>query len=290
MRAALKERTRLIGGSVLLFSFSLFLTAYSAKHPEVGRSGAVLLQSITYPLSSTAYKTSQLFTDALSSYVLLIDVKEDNRKLRSQLTGIAALDARLDELRFENSRLRKMLGMEQPADLNGIIAQVIAFDPSNWIEGATINQGTKAGIREGMAVVNGSGVVGQIVAASHFSSKILFITDRSSGADALLQSVRTRGILRGRGAHKCVLEYVDAQAQVVEGERVITSGLDGVYPKGVLIGLVSKITKAPDGLFYSIQVDPVVDLARLEEVKVLLEQRAEGSDLVTGTGAGAKSR
>ncbi len=264
-----RRRTKLYGTSLALFCFSLFLTAYSAKHPQVGRSGAAVSGYLMNPLILATYGSTDWFSSFIDNYVLLIGVKEKNKKLQSQLEGIAYLNARLDELEFENSRLRKLLTMREAKEATGLIAQVIALDPSNWVEGGTIDKGSSDGVAEGMPVIAGAGVVGQIVATASHSSTVVFITDQASGLDAITQTSRTRGVLRGKGVQKCALEYVGSEEKIAVGDRIITSGLDGVYPKGILVGLVVKVGEVPEGLFRQVVVDPIVDFSRLEEVMVV---------------------
>ena len=120
-----------------------------------------------------------------------------------------------------------------------------------------------------MAVMHPDGVVGQVVSAAQHSARVLLITDASSSVDALVQEGRVRGIAEGAGSQGCELRYVTKDAVIKSGELVVTSGFDRVYPKGVVLGVVSHVHAGEAGLFQSVRVKPAVDFSRLEEVMIL---------------------
>ena len=132
-----------------------------------------------------------------------------------------------------------------------------------------MNRGTSHGIRVGMAVVHPRGVVGQVVAVSPNFSHVLLLTDHSSGVDVMTQDSRARGVVEGIGADHCELRYVSKQTPVRVGDTVLTSGMDGVFPKGLLVGSVSKVAVETGTLLQNIEVKVAVDLDKLEEVLVV---------------------
>lgn len=138
-----------------------------------------------------------------------------------------------------------------------------------------INRGTRDGLKEGCPVLTDEGVVGRIVETSWNVSRVLLLIDNNSNIDALVQESRAQGILQGRGADGCILKYVQSSEEVREGDSVISSGLAGVFPKGLLLGVVRKVEKEPFGLFQDIQVSPSVDLLKLEEVVVILSDKED---------------
>jgi rod shape-determining protein MreC len=120
-----------------------------------------------------------------------------------------------------------------------------------------------------MAVVTPLGVVGQVVSATARTSKVLLLTDPNSGIDVLVQRTRSRGIVSGSLDNGAVLKYVKRSEDIQEGDRLITSGMDGVFPKGLMVGTVIKVRKQHLGLFQYIEILPAVQSSRIEEVLVV---------------------
>ena len=132
-----------------------------------------------------------------------------------------------------------------------------------------LDKGSADGIRKGMAVVTPLGVVGQVVSATNHSAKVLLITDANSGVDVLVQRTRARGILSGSLENVTIMKYVKRSEDIQEGDRLITSGLDAVFPKGLMVGTVVKVRKQNLGLFQHVEVMPAVSPAQIEEVLVV---------------------
>jgi rod shape-determining protein MreC len=132
-----------------------------------------------------------------------------------------------------------------------------------------IDKGSSDGVRKGMAVVTPLGVVGQVVGVTSHAAKVLLLTDPNSGIDVLVQRTRSRGIVSGSLDSGTVLKYVKRSEDIQEGDRLITSGIDGIFPKGMMVGTVIKVRKQHLGLFQFIEVLPAVQTARIENVLVV---------------------
>jgi rod shape-determining protein MreC len=205
-------------------------------------------------------------------YVLLVDLEEENRLLREIIEEMKQERVQLLEFREENTRLRSLLGFQQSFRKPLLPAEVIGNDLSGWFQTVVIDRGSRDGVKEGMAVMSVQGIVGQIMESSTSFSRVLLITDPNSAVAALIQRTRARGIVEGSGGQVCNLMYLHRSEEVAPGDQVLASGLDGVYPKGVLIGTVLLAeTKDPE-IFRLVEVQPSVDFRRLEEVMVLCEK------------------
>jgi rod shape-determining protein MreC len=134
-----------------------------------------------------------------------------------------------------------------------------------------IDRGEADGLREGMPVIAVDGIIGQLVKVMHKSSRVLLITDHASGVSSVIQRSRARGVVKGKGGGSCSLEFALAEEDVKVGDSVITSGIGGVFPKGLNIGEVTMLKKGEYGIFQTVEVRPAVNLERLEEVLVLLQ-------------------
>ncbi len=265
----LSDRGQVVGTAAVLLCASFLLTAYSSKHPEVAKIGNVVVSEAVAPVSAGLDSLRDGIRDTWAQYAALRGVASENEALKNRLTRAEGELAALAEVRTENGRLREMLRFSQETQVEGAVASVIGSDPSGWVRGLLINRGTDSGVREGMAVVTPQGVLGQVVAASPDTARVLLITDHSSGVDALLQSNRSRGVLQGAGTSGCQLRYVTKESPVKVGDVVVTSGLDRVYPKGLVLGTVASVTAGGPGLFQAVTVKPAVDAQLVEEVFVV---------------------
>jgi rod shape-determining protein MreC len=255
--------------SFSLLCASLLLTAYSAKNPSVGRAGGVVIGELVSPINALVQLVHETFRSSWDRYVYLLGVEEENEHLRGRLQQLEGDLALLNEFRGENERLRKLLNFTEDSELKGVAGTVIGSDPTGWVRGIVIDKGTADGISVGMAVVHTRGVVGQVISTGPTSSRILLISDHSSGVDAIVQGSRVRGVVEGSGAQLCELRYVTREYPVKQGEVILTSGMDGIFPKGLIIGTVSAVEQSGGAIFQTVELKPAVDFTRLEEVLVV---------------------
>jgi rod shape-determining protein MreC len=153
-------------------------------------------------------------------------------------------------------------------------ANVLAYDPTNRSKKITINVGSDSGVEIGQAVVSGNGVVGQVIAVNAKTAQVMLITDPSSGVDALVQRSRTRAVLDGTGGNRCRLMFSSTNDDLKNGDRIVTSGLDGVFPKGLSLGVAIHVGSddgSEKGMLFrgNVWIQPSVDFNRLETVMVV---------------------
>lgn len=256
--------------SVICFCLSLALTAYTSHDPSIIKFGKAFFLETLAPLQSLNRTVHDGVGTLWDDYISLVDTKKTNERLLERLIVLEAENSRLLELAGENNRLKALLNVSEDSKISGPLAKVVAYDPTNWSKRITINRGSSDGVTEGMPVVSGNGVVGQIVSVGLHSAQVLLLSDPLSAVDALIQRTRTRGLIEGTGSSNCRLQYVRSEDDIKEGDRVITSGLDGVYPKGLLIGVVSKVGEYERGmLFRNIRVLTSINFDKLEDVMVV---------------------
>jgi rod shape-determining protein MreC len=188
---------------------------------------------------------------------------------------LASDDAEIRDLSLkaaENDRLRALLDFKAHSGYSTVAAEVIGSSPGETLNALLIDKGTDAGLMTDFPVVTPEGVAGKIVAVYPHSAQVLLITDSGAGAGVLLEQSRVQGVLKGSGRGLCRLEYVMNDATVAPGDKVLTSGLDRVFPKGLPVGTV---IKADDGNIYkNVVVKPLAALDRLEAVLVVISKQA----------------
>jgi rod shape-determining protein MreC len=185
---------------------------------------------------------------------------------------VAALQSKvlaLQEQEVENKRLKELLSANDVEEYSQVLASVISTDFGSKVYGLTIDKGTSSGVALRDPVVGIGGVVGLISAVSKDSSKVLLLIDLRSGVDVRARNSRVRGVVRGAGNGRMTMDFVVSTNQIEAGEKIITSGMDGVFPAGLLVGQVSRINRGNRSLFRDVELDPFVDFSRLEDVLVL---------------------
>lgn len=196
--------------------------------------------------------------------------KADVAELQAQNAELRKRNAELEEARLENERLKKLVGFAEAAGLDAKGAHVIGRPSSTWEGVVVLDLGFEDGVTTGMPVLSAQGVVGQVVESSLGSCRVRLITDQRSGAAALVQRTRATGVLRGSVDGGLTMDFVDRKFLPQRGDVVLTSGLGGVYPKGLLIGEVVDVDARPGDLFPHIVVESQVPFASLEEALVLV--------------------
>jgi rod shape-determining protein MreC len=235
-------------------------------------SGVPLLETVTFDSFSEVQRAASSLTGAIhdgwTRYVGLRGVRAENDQLKRQL---GALQVQIQQERAAAQRARQLealLGFQKPLEVKTTAAGVIGAGASPDFRTATIDKGSADGLKPNMAVVGPAGVVGRIVTVAPRAAKVQLLVDRNAGAGALVERSRTQGIVLGAGEDLLSMAYVAGSADVKAGDTVVTSGIDGIYPQGFVIGTVATVDKG-NGIYKIIHVRPSVDFNRLEEVLVV---------------------
>jgi rod shape-determining protein MreC len=260
-------RTPLIVAVTLLLVFSVL--SLSLKRSPVLKRVEVWMISLTAPGLQALEFLTRGGKNLWQGYFDLVRAKQENAALKHNLEEYRQKEVRFQEAQQAMTRLEALLDLKRQVAMPVIGARVIAYDPSMWSRSAMIDQGKAQGVKEGMPILAPQGIVGRVVEAYPQYAKAMLIVDQKSGADAMVQRNRVRGILQGKGGNRCSLEFVPKSADVQVGDLVLASGLAGLYPKGLVFGKVSGTNKKNPGLFQEIEVTPAVDLSALEEVLVV---------------------
>jgi rod shape-determining protein MreC len=203
-----------------------------------------------------------------TTYSDLMEAVEENKRLKGRILELENERQKLYEADVTSRRLQNLLDLRDRIAVKSIAANVIGSSASTWFQSLTLDKGEQDGIQKGMAVVSATGVLGQIVAVSARAAKVLLITDPHSAVDVVCQRSRARGIVSG-SLEGPIMKYVKRSEDLQRGDRLITSGLDGVFPKGVLVGHVETVQKKGQGLFQQVSVALAADPTRVEDVLVV---------------------
>ena len=263
------RRNQILLSSLFCVLFSLYLLfATTRGYLKSDPIGPLLIELIR-PFQMGAQKTVVWVRDIREGLSTQRGLADQNDELRDQLQQLEAERNRLLEAEATNNQLRELLEIRSQLPSHSTSAIVIATSASTWFRSLILNKGRSHGMRKGMAVVSPTGVVGQVVAVTPWSSKVLLVTDPSSGVDVLVQRTRSRGIVSGSLDDGPIMKYVQRSEDIQEGDRLVTSGLGGVFPKGLFVGTVDEVRKTSFGMFQHVGVSLAVDLSRIEEVLVV---------------------
>ena len=218
------------------------------------------------PLQSTAARVTSGVAAIKNDYVMLWNVRADNKRLQSLVDKYLAELGEYREGYSTYLHLEELLEFKEKQSFNPLAARVVGKDPAYWYQTIVIDLGKNDDILEGMIAIAPGGVVGQVIHTSENYSKVLLANAPSSAIDAMIQKNRTRGILKGAGEKGYVLQYVLKNAKVAVGDHIVTAGIGGVFPAGVHLGIVSKVQKKRRGMFQEIEVQPSVNFQKLEHL------------------------
>jgi rod shape-determining protein MreC len=257
---------------VLFVFVALVLISFNAGKRRSWTPVEQAVIEITAPIQKAIRKSAEAVERVWLKYFSFVDLREENTRLKEEVDDLRMQNDLYRELASTHARLRELLQFKESLRSPVVAAQVIGRDPTGWFESVFIDKGTGAGLRLNMPVVDARGVVGRLVAVSPHYAKVLLIVDQNSAVDCLIQRTREKGILKGLPSQLCRLHYVSRAADVAVGDKIVTSGLDRIFPKGLPVGEVTEIADTPWEFFKDVRVKPSADFSRLEEVLVLLKE------------------
>lgn len=262
--------------AAVLLIISLAVISYSASRlSETGFFRKMVLEAAA-PVEDAVNVSFKGLKDSWKRYLFLVGMEDENRRLRHQNT---LLNEQLNHYRegyIEGMRLRKLLNLKDGLTNRVVAARVVDRSRASLFKTILIDKGTADGMRVGFPVLSDQGVVGRIIETAWHASQVLLLVDGNSNIDGLIQRSRVQGILQGAGSAACNLKYISRVEEVLPGDVVLSSGLAGVFPKGLILGVVTKVSRKEEGLFQKIAVAPSVDFEKLEEVLALIPDAGVG--------------
>jgi rod shape-determining protein MreC len=230
--------------------------------------GSPLGWVVSWPLRGVASLRDGI-SDLWTGFVLLQGVEEENRQLRREVEFLKGQNAQLREAAAATDRLAKLLEFKEQELPTMVAAQVIGRDTGNWYRTIILNKGESDGLKPDRGVITPAGVVGRIVKTTAATSVVLLVTDPNNAIAGLIQRTRDEGIVEGTADGLARLKYIPLLSNARAGDRVVTSGLTGDFPRGLPIGTITRIDKEEGALFQSAELAPEVDVNRVEEVLVI---------------------
>ncbi len=260
------RRYRVPINSLLALALAFYVVTVSSTNPNQPDTVTRLLSHTVKPLQKALHAIGATMRNLQLNYVAFKDLWNENATLKAQIAALEAERNRLFEAKLANDRLMELLEIRTRILRESVAATVISNSASSWFRTITVDKGSDAGIHQGMAVITPRGVVGKVVSMDENTAKVLLLTDHKSGLDIITQRTRVRGIVSGSVDGEPIVKYMGRNEDVRPGDRLITSGLDGTFPKGLLVGTIVGIEDEAPGLFQRVRVSLAVDPLVMEEV------------------------
>lgn len=245
--------------------------SYNARQP--GSEQSILrtwVVTALAPVVSVAGGALSSIKGGVASYIDLRHAREENIELRERVEQLSDEINGLRERAAEYDSLRRQFALPARASYPELAANVISRDASLWFRRLTIDRGTLDGVKRDMPVSYAGGVVGRVISVGQKWAMVQVITDKQAGVGAMLQTSRAMGEVRGLDNARCEMKNIASSENVQEGEAIVTTGLDRIYPKGLLVGVVERVEDDPNAPWHRLIIKPSAPVDRVEHVVVLL--------------------
>lgn len=286
-KIGLNKQSQSLNLRVLVFCLASSLTLFGFSFKEQGVGPFSIARSVvgtlcipihyagalaTFPMRAAA----TAFGNAGATHETLSSLKQENAQLLARVSE-------LEEAKKTTDRLQDLLALKSTYNLQSCAARIISGSHSSWEDCVTIDKGTTSGLSVGMPVMDSNGAIGQIVQCSATSSVVRLLSDEKSSIPAMIQSSRAQGVVQGSVDGTIRLTLINSNLKAEVGDIVLTSGLGGIFPKGVPLGKITTVDKVPGSLYYNIHIAKLSPTENLEEVLVVTslteEQKATDKDI-----------
>jgi rod shape-determining protein MreC len=260
---------------IIVLSMLFVLMSMSTRTRYLGETRTLFertVMTIFSPVPKTVNAVGQSTSDLYHGYLDMRRAVNENVSLKKQVVSLTTDNLKLRQSEGDLRRLRALLGYSDQFTMPATMSQVIMLDTSGRFKSLIIDKGSSAGLEVNDTVVNASGLIGRVILTTKDMSKVQLLTDANCSVGALVERSRRQGVLRGDGGSGAQLFDIASLADVTPGDRVLTAGIDGIFPKGIPIGEITRAERGAD-LFKSIAVKPAVDFSSLEAVLVLHTQK-----------------
>jgi rod shape-determining protein MreC len=264
------KKTLTIVGLIVLLAASITVLSLPVRPIDATRHSGGIGMAVLGPFQKALTGSVRFVQGIWSHYFYLVTTTKENEMLRKALSLALEEKSQYQEAVLSNERLRRLLDLKTSLTHQMLAAEVIGKDPSPWFKTIIIDKGSNEGVAVAMPVVVPEGIVGHVVESSGSYAKVLLLVDQNSAVDAIVQRTRARGVVKGGLSGKCAFDYVLRKDEIRVGDVVISSGLDGLFPKGLLAGEVSEIVKRNAGIFQDVTITSYVDFEKIEEVFIIV--------------------
>jgi rod shape-determining protein MreC len=258
---------------IVLVVFSLLIIIDSLHRRRIAHAGGELVQGITYPVRKASESSYDGARNVLSIIPDFFRTRTQNVALRKRVGELEQEVIALTEQLLEQRRLNDLTGFARQIEGRKVNARVIGANPEEWFSTVTVDRGESDGVTVYCPVVSSSGVAGYVAETFGWCSTVVLLTSSNSKVSVVSQRSRTRGVVQGDDRGGCMLKYVEPTADLQKGDVLVTWG-GGIYPKGLVVGVVDELRNEPGNLFQWARVVPMTDVDKIEEVAIIIRDKA----------------
>lgn len=227
------------------------------------------------PVQSAITSFERGIASYVDDYVLNLNASKENKKLKTKIAELQNEIFSFQEQIKESNRILDLIKFGEQIERKKVIARVVSWDSADDYKVVRINRGRRDGIKLQSVVTSAEGLVGYVYRLSDHYADVLTILDANNRVDSVVERLRSHGILEGYSSGKCIMKYVNRTEPIILNDMVLTAGLGNVYPKGMKIGYISRIERESYGSTQHVEVTPLVNFSKLEEVIVLVQEEEE---------------
>jgi rod shape-determining protein MreC len=266
---------------IVVLSVLFILMSLSSRTRYIGETRTLAertVMTIFSPVPKIVNYVGGTASDMYHGYLDMRRAVNENLQLHRKVANLTAENLKLRQTESDLRRLRGLLGYSESFSMKTSLAHAVMLDTSGRFKSLIIDRGSRDGVEVNDAIVNASGLIGRVILTTKDMAKVQLITDANCSVGSLIERTRRQGVLRGEGTGAMELHDIPTLADVRAGDRVLTAGIDGIYPKGIPIGAITKAEQGQN-LFKNITVRPLVDFGTIEEVIIIHTRKIPGEVL-----------
>jgi rod shape-determining protein MreC len=273
-----ERRTKIVINSVILAIALYGMSQRDYVFQKTSIAERVIIDLMA-PVQSLTTGVQEGISSYIEHYVANLNASKENKTLKTKISDLQNEVFSYQEAIKESDRLRELINYGDQLERKKIVARVVSWDSADDYKVVRINKGLKNGIKLQSVVTSAEGLVGYVYRLTDHFADVITILDANNRVDGVVERLRSHGIVEGYSRGRCIMKYVNRTEPIILNDTVLTAGLGNVYPKGLKIGYISRIERESYGITQHVEITPLVNFSKLEEVLVLVHEEEEHKQL-----------
>ncbi len=273
-----ERRTKIVINSVILAIALYGMSQRDYVFQKTSIAERVIIDLMA-PVQSFSTGVQEGISSYIEHYVANLNASKENKTLKNKISDLQNEVFSYQEAVKESDRLRELINYGEQMERKKIVARVVSWDSADDYKVVRINKGTKNGIKLQSVVISAEGLVGYVWRLTDHFADVITILDANNRVDGVVERLRSHGVVEGYSRGRCIMKYVNRTEPIILNDIVLTAGLGNVYPKGLKIGYISRIERESYGITQHVEITPLVNFSKLEEVLVLVHEQEEHKQL-----------
>ena len=272
------RRTKIIINTIIIVIALYGMTRRDYVFQKTSLAEKIIID-VMAPVQSFVTNVQLGISSYFDHYITNINASKENGALKNNIESLKTEIFNYQEIVKETDRLRELIRFGSQVERKKIVAQVVSWDSADDYKVVRINRGLKDGVKLQSVVASAEGLVGYVYRLTDHFADVITILDANNRVDGIVERLRSHGIVEGYSHGRCIMKYVNRTEPIILNDIVLTAGLGNVYPKGLRIGYISRIERESYGITQHVEITPLVNFSKLEEVLVLVFEQEEHKQL-----------